>query len=328
MIAPHSTAVCIAGFITVFALAAPAWGAGADTGQATAAALFDEAKRLASAGDFEHACPKFVEAQRLVPTAGTLLNTGNCYEKLGKLASAWGAFKEAEIMARNLNDADREQEAIRRAQAIAPQLAKVAIEVPSAARAPGFELRRDGVVIGEGQWGTALPVDAGTHMIEASATGRRAWRTTVTIEPTPGVVTVRVPVLVLDASAEPKQALGPFWNAQRIAGASVAGIGLVGLAMGAAFGAKALSQKSDANANCRPQDPNLCNARGVALHDDALTSAHVSTAGLVVGGAALAAGVTVFLIAARAKQAPAAARFDAVPILGPSAAGLTIRMTW
>src|SRR5262249_24045644 len=84
--------------------------AGPESG-ATSAALFQAAKKLAAAGDYEHALPKFLEAQRLLPTPGTLLNIGDCFEKLGKLASAWGAFKEAEVMARAQSDSVREQEA-------------------------------------------------------------------------------------------------------------------------------------------------------------------------------------------------------------------------
>src|SRR5262249_48586156 len=49
------------------------------------------------------------------------------------------------------------------------------------AKADKIEVRRDGVVVGEGQWGTALPVDPGVHRFEARAPGKKDWEQTVTM---------------------------------------------------------------------------------------------------------------------------------------------------
>ena len=77
--------------VAILALASPALAANAENA-AAADVLFKEAKQLASAGDFARACPKFIESQRLDPSVGTLLNIGNCYEKLGKLAIGQGQY--------------------------------------------------------------------------------------------------------------------------------------------------------------------------------------------------------------------------------------------
>ena len=58
-------------------------------------ALFDEGLKAMDAGDHAAACAKFGESQRLDPAAGTLLHLGNCYEKVGKTASAWATFLDA-----------------------------------------------------------------------------------------------------------------------------------------------------------------------------------------------------------------------------------------
>src|ERR1700712_5045212 len=69
----------------------------------TAEALFDEAKKLAAAGDFAKACPMFAEANRLDRGAGTLLHLADCYEKNRQSASAWATYKEAASAAQALN---------------------------------------------------------------------------------------------------------------------------------------------------------------------------------------------------------------------------------
>jgi hypothetical protein len=310
----------------LLAVASPAWAEG-PTDQAAGAALFQEAKQLAGAGDFAQACPKFAEAQRLFPTAGTLLNLGNCYEKLGKIASAWGAFKEAEVTARSQKDADREQEASRRAEALAAQRAKLAVNVPPAARLPGFELRRDGTLLGEAQWGSALPIDTGTHTFEAKAPGRKTWSTWVRVETNGSSATIEVPVLD-PAPVEPEAA--PFWNGQRSAGAVVGAIGLGGMVAGAIFAAKAAGKNSDSLPHCQPTDVTKCDATGVALRGAAYGAAHVSTGTFIAGGALLAVGVAVFATAPRAepRKPEAVARVELRPMVGYALGGFLLQGVW
>ena len=56
---------------------------------ATAQALFDEGKRLHKDKNFQEACPKFEASHRIDPGLGTLLYLGDCYEEIGRTASAW-----------------------------------------------------------------------------------------------------------------------------------------------------------------------------------------------------------------------------------------------
>ena len=67
----------------------------ADDEAATAQALFDQATALKANEDWAGACPKFESSYRLDPALGTLLNLANCFEKLGKIASAWARWEEA-----------------------------------------------------------------------------------------------------------------------------------------------------------------------------------------------------------------------------------------
>jgi tetratricopeptide (TPR) repeat protein len=302
--------------------------AGGPTNEAAAAALFQEGKKLASAGDFEHACPKFVEAQRLFPTSGTLLNIGNCYEKLGKLASAWGAFKQAEVSARNQGDMDREREAQRRAEAVAPQLAKLAIVVPPAVRVPGFVLKQDGEIVGEGAWGTALPVDVGQHTIEATAPGYKPFSTVVRIESNGAAASFEISTM---DKAPPPPPPASTWSGQRTAGLVLGGAGVIGLAISAGFTGKMAGKNSDSKEHCLPSDPNKCDATGVALRNEAFSASYVATGTAIAGGALITAGLIVFLTAPRRdaeKTERAALRLNAQPIMGPALAGLSINGVW
>ena len=75
--------------------------------KAAAEALFDEGRRLKGDGKFSEACPKFEESQKMAPGMGTLYNLADCYEHLGKLASAWTFYIEAAGAAQVAGQKDR-----------------------------------------------------------------------------------------------------------------------------------------------------------------------------------------------------------------------------
>src|SRR5689334_19506 len=78
---------------------------------AVAEVLFNEARALADKGDFAAACPKFEESQKVDPGMGTLYRLGDCYEHLGRTASAWAAFRDVASQAQTAGQAAREADA-------------------------------------------------------------------------------------------------------------------------------------------------------------------------------------------------------------------------
>jgi hypothetical protein len=325
--------------LSSFALAlgcslAPALAAaGSDADKAAADALFEQGRALIAEGKYAEACPKFEESRRLDPGLGTSLNLADCYEHTGRLASAWGLFNAAAREAEKRGDAKRGEEAARRAALLAPRLAKLAIVVPPATRVPGLEVRKDGEVVGEGSFGAALPADAGQHTVEATAPKHKPWSTVVRIETDGSSASVEIPALAdapdeAPAGAAPRR---PFvWTRQRIAGLSVAGVGVLGLAAGGVLGGLAIAKNTASKADCAIVHVNLCNADGVSLRGTAGTLANASTGAFVVGGAALAAGVVVFLTSP-AGDAPKAAglrRVEVGPTAGADGAGLRLRGEW
>jgi hypothetical protein len=143
---------------------------------AAAQALFDEGKRLIAAGNYKEACPKLEESERLSPALGTRFNLADCYEHIGRTASAWAHFIGAASAAKAAGQPAREKAARDRAAALEPKLAHMAIVVPDAARVSGLEVKRDEETVGAAQWGQAVPVDPGQHAVVATAPGKRAYR--------------------------------------------------------------------------------------------------------------------------------------------------------
>jgi hypothetical protein len=330
LLSQRARRLCLTAVVVVFAHPAVARAQTASD-QPTAEALFAEGRRLLAERRYAEACPKFVESQRLDPATGTLLNLGDCYEKSGRTASAWARFREAAEAARRAGDATREKIAARRASALAERLSKLTITVLPANITPGFEVLRDGVPMGRAVWGTAAPVDPGSHRIAATAPGKKPWSTTVTVDAAHSSITVAVPAL-MDAPAEApssvtraapspsaKEQSASRGHAQRVAAVVLASTGVAAVGVGGLFGVLASSKKDESEIYCHK---NLCNQRGVDLRDQALTSATVATVAFVGGAAVLATGAVLWIAAPSSKESVHVG-FRAMPYAGPGSIGAT-----
>ncbi len=272
---------------------------------AQADAAFHEAKQLLADDRIDEACAKFEASQSLAPGSGTLLNLGDCYERLGRTASAWATFRAATALARSKNKPEFAEEGMARAAALEPRLSKLRIVVPKPI--PGLVVRRGDVEVDAARFGAATPVDPGLVVVRADAPHHTGWSTTVTIPKTPGVVEVEVPPLATATDPDPEPeppsiepAPAPDGDpglVQQIVGGSVGGLGLVAIGIGTYFGVRALRIEEDSNQPGFCDQDDYCTNDGLELRQDALRHAHIST-GLVFGGAAVAvAGLVVFLTA-------------------------------
>lgn len=320
----RKTSVWLAPVLAVVVWAAPASAQAPSQDVAAAQALFEEGRALMQKNQFDQACAKFAESQRLGPAAGTLLNLGECYLKLGKTATAWATFKEAVSAAQSAGQGDREQYAKERAAEVEPQLLKLTIKVDTPEQ-PGLVVKRDGVALGKAAWGTPVPVDPGAHVVEATATGKKAWTANVDASADKNLELV-VPALE-DA---PPEATGGSGSTQKWIGLGVAGLGVVGVTVGAVFGLGAISSNDEAKTHCRTDT--LCDAEGVELTDTAKGQATASTAFFIVGGAALVGGAILFFTApgdgAKTKDGVPTSRVRFAPSFGPSVAGIGASGTW
>jgi len=315
VVSPLRTTTSLA--LLALVVAVPGLARAAGTDAAAAEVLFRDGKQLMANGDFNHACPKLAESYRLDPATGALLATALCYERAGKLATAWATYTQAASRAKAEGSPDREQSARSKANELEAKLDKLVVNV-AAGNPPEILVTRDGVTIGEAEWGVAIPVDAGTHVVEATAAGKTSFRTEVTAR---GTSTSRVTVPVLADAApgataaapdsesppppareEPAKDGAPFWTPLRIAGATTAGLGLVAVGVGTVFGFRALSLNSDSNAHGHCDENDHCDPTGVELRNDARDAGTISTIAMASGAVLLAGGITLFAVGAPSSQ--------------------------
>jgi hypothetical protein len=62
------------------------------------------------------------------------------------------------------------------------------------------------------------------------------------------------------------------------------------------------SKFDESKAHCNPVNENVCTAQGVELRDDAFTLGHLSTAGFIIGGVALAGAAVVWIAESGSSQ--------------------------
>lgn len=256
-------------------------------------ALFDEGKRLLADGAIEQACPKFEASLKLLDQLGVRLNLADCYEQLGKTATAWTEFREAESRATKRRDA-RAAYARQRTDALAPRLVKLNISVLPANQLAGLTVRRDGAEIPVEAFGTALPINPGSYTIEASAPGFRTWSTLIDATQPGEIVAVEIPrlgetpVAAKVERANKSQPLdhGAQRKRRRLA-LLIGGGGVVALGAGVGLGFVAKSKWDSASAHCNEND--LCDAEGAEINRKAR---RYGTIGTVVGGVGVAAMIT------------------------------------
>ena len=296
---------------------------GGGTKRAMAEALFQEAKALMEEGRFDAACAKLEESQRLDPAGGTLLNLARCYERAGKLATAWARFHDALAVASRDGVAVRVQTAKEAIERIAPSLSHLVVETPTSPP-DGLTVSLDGVALGRVALGAPIPVDSGEHELEAAAPDHEPWRTRIMIDGAAKRRTVTIPSLVPTPPAEPPSPAPepavpspahverePAPDAappsppepDRTAAYVVGGVGLVALGAGAYFGVRAIDLRSQSDDECRGS---ICSKEAERLNDDAITSA--TLADVLIGAGLVGVGVGVYLyVSADVEQAPSTA---------------------
>ncbi len=140
--------------------------------------------------------PQFAASQKLDPGMGTKFRLAECYEKIDRTASAWALFIEIGDEARGAKRPDREKIARKRAEDLAPKLARMTVLVsPDSANLADLEVRRDGTVLEKAVWGVPTPIDPGEHFLTATAPGKISWQSKSIVVQTSSSVELTIPRL-------------------------------------------------------------------------------------------------------------------------------------
>lgn len=305
---------------------------------AIAQTLYEQATAAMDEKDYEKACPKLEEVVRLIPEGlGAKLTLAECYEAMGRLATAWTHYLTVEHAAAAANQKEREQKAAARAAQLKPKLATLSVDVPEEARSiQELTVRRDDIELGEVQWGVEIPVDAGRHTITARAPGYSPWKRVESIADGEkiNVVVSLIPEVQshqnsntsnsIDNSSQiqPDSSTNRSW--QRPLAFVALGLGGAGLVAGSILGGLTISKYNASVADYHCDINNTCDAEGLELRNQAIAFGNGSTVAFIAGGALAAAGAVLWLTApststqSSARLSPRGPRWTAQVRFGPN----------
>ena|SRR5450432_3935546 len=282
---------------------------------AQADALFKEAVELHNAGNDVAACPKFLASKQLAPAVGVTLHLADCYERIGRNASAWREFREGERLARARND-KRAGVAAQRAAALEPTLGRLTVTASAQAAKAGVEVNVDGASLPQEFWGSALAVDPGDHVVSVASPGQAAKTFTAHVDANNPSAVVSVGDTEASPSPAPPAATAEVPAAEtappsdrrlvgRIAGVSL----MVAGAAGVGIGTWLVTDKTR-----EMPDGRLCEPH---LRPHAIPEAAVAFS---VGGVALISGVVLFYV-----NRPGRTEVSLTPTVMPGGGGAVLR---
>jgi hypothetical protein len=265
-------------------------------------------------------CAEFEAALVQRPEPGVRIELAECYAQLGRTASAWAQYREVASAARQAGANELEATARKRTKALEDQLSYVTVNTW---KGQEVLVARDGTPVEGAVLGTAIPLDPGSHVITASAPGKRGWSKRIELGSHRDHVTVSVPPLPDDVSLSPDlrepAPLAPepaktatFDSVQRTLGILAGALGIAGVATGTLFGVKAASDWSEAKEQCAPYP--YCGEDGARLAKQAKISAMISTIGFATGIAGLSGGALLWFTAPRTHERTATATATSVGV--------------
>ena len=271
--------------------------------------LFDDGVAAMKAGDFEQACPKIAESNRLERRPGTLFTLAECWARAGRIATAVARYRE---YLRTFSRMSADEKATQRGRDVAAnqQLRKLEPRVPRLKiRLTGATsetiVRLNGAELGVPSLNVWLPVDPGAHTIVVRHRETEAsQRVTVRERESRRVVMVvppsRPPTPPLSspkpASPQPPPE-GPDMHPFTVAGLAFSGLAVLGAVVTTVTGIMVLAGRSDLDGQCGVHgDPSACNTSGKKRADELVALANVSTA--MFSGSLIAGGLGVGLVVA------------------------------
>jgi hypothetical protein len=298
---------------------------------ALAQTIYDQARKLMTAGDFPAACPLFAQSYSIDPQLGPIMNLAFCFEGDGRYASAWTIWLEAVREAEARGQDERAAFAKNRAEQIEDKVRRVTVRVDAQPAGAPIRVTLDRAPVDRARWGTPIPVDDGLHEVAATGDGMRSWSTTFRVGPgqvpdvvVPGLAVVPRVMKVVESPSIPERVSSPL----RPVAWTVGGLGLAALGVGAAFGIVGLvaENASTQNQNCVRGGCNATGMSDVSRAQEDLRAADVSYA--IGAGLLVAAGVLWFASRDKPAESTKTARIVVSPAVERGSWSFVVDGAW
>jgi hypothetical protein len=185
--------------------------------------LFREGRQLAAAGSYNAACRKFELSLQLEAGVGTQFNLADCWEHLGRTASAHRLFLEVARATSSQDQSQRSLLAQERADRLLPKLTRLQIQCDGDCPEE-IHVAKDGVEQAGKHWAEPAEVDPGLYQISTRSRSGVKWSTRATVSSDPGIVVVSIPDTSRNATQSEAQAIpsSPSHPAKGLKAATVA----------------------------------------------------------------------------------------------------------
>lgn len=326
--APRGALAAVAALLIASLSGAPARAQSAKD-KADSDKLYQDGLSKMLQGALDVGCPKLAESQRLFPRPGTLFTLAECEAKAGRVASAVEHYKEylklfAEMdPEQQAKQREKQRDKISQSQIDALSANAPRLTITVEGRSEGLTVKLDGAPMSSDRFGAATLVDPGDHVVtwEGGEGGPGERRVSLALGGSESIAVKGVPEKKGPAPVAPAEPTGP--SGRRIAAYVAGGVGAAALVGGAVTGGLAAGKKGVVSDHCKDTGQNdvwSCDAEGKAAADSGKSLATISSVMFGVGGAALAAGVILFLTEPKAKTTEGATRPWISPevAIGPS----------
>lgn len=282
-----------------------------DASRAAARQLGYEGVNAYAAGDYAAASERLERAYAIlrVPTVG--LWSARSLARIGKLVAASERYQEVgrlplpdvepEVHKKAQTDAQEER------TALLPRLGHIRIVVSTAPASSPSSVTLDGQALPAAVIGTELPVDPGTRHLELRMGERTVARDVAVAEGESQRVElalvdepVAAPVPAVEPMRAPETPESDRGSTMRTAGWITVGVGTAGVVFGAIMGGIAASEDARLDGVCKDK---LCPTSETDAVDTYQSQRTLSIVGLWIGGAAVAAGLALVLVAPRPARA-------------------------
>jgi hypothetical protein len=244
--------------------------------------LFDEGRAALQRGELDLACAKFQESNRLDAAIGTTFNLANCEEQRGRLVTAWVLFRQ--VVGRMKPDDPRQSVANERIAALDRRVPHVVLTATSSTPA-GTRARVDNLELAGASFGSAIPLDPGTHRVVIRVPGTPPRSSSIKLDEGE-TVTIPVDAPRKDASTTAttthRASSGFLGMTRNQAFWVTGGIGAAGLLVSTVAGVVGLHAQTVGNNNCS-DETKTCSQRGYDANQRAKAMAVVSSFGFIVG---------------------------------------------